>query len=107
VHRKGEWLVPRKIIVKSWAGSVKLDFRHAVIGTKVIDIDIDLYAASIELILPDDAYVVDDVELMASSVNNKTPYSGGGQGLRINVSGAAKASSVKSRREYRFLWWRW
>ena len=55
VHRKGEWLVPRRINVRSKASSVKLDFRHAIIGTREVDIALNDMASSVEIILPDGA----------------------------------------------------
>ncbi|GAB3220138.1 DUF1707 domain-containing protein [Glycomyces halotolerans] len=106
IHRTGEWLVPRLLKINGKASSLKLDFTKAVIGTREVDIDIDLKASSLELILPDEAYADDSVEVIASATKNKCEYKGV-NGLRINVTGAAKASSVKIRYQYRFLWWRW
>ncbi|WP_100448920.1 DUF1707 SHOCT-like domain-containing protein [Glycomyces xiaoerkulensis] len=106
VQRKGEWLVPRRIGVDAKASSVKLDFRHAVIGTREVDLEADLKASSVEIILPKGAYAVDEVEVIASSITNKCEYQGV-EGLRLNVGGKAKASSIKIRYEHRFLWWRW
>ncbi|HEU5127788.1 MAG TPA: DUF1707 domain-containing protein [Glycomyces sp.] len=106
VSRKGEWLVPRRIKLNSKASSVKLDFRHAVIGTREVDIVIDDIASSVELVLPSGAYAEDNVDMLASSVNNYCEYKGM-QGLRFNVTGKVKAGSVTIRFERRFLWWRW
>ncbi len=106
VHRKGEWLVPRRINVRSKASSVKLDFRHAIIGTREVDIALNDMASSVEIILPDGAYADDNVDMLASSLSNLCEYKGM-NGLRFNVTGKTKASSVKIRFERRFLWWRW
>lgn len=106
VSRKGEWLVPRRIKINSKASSVKLDFRHAVIGTREVDIAIDDIASSVELVLPSGAYAEDNVDMLASSVDNHCEYKGM-QGLRFNVTGKVKAGSVTIRFERRFLWWRW
>jgi hypothetical protein len=107
VERKGDWLVPQKLIVDAKASSVKLDFRHAIINGGRVDIDLNLIASSLEIVLPAGAYAVDDnTDVLASSVSNKAPYKGV-NGIRFALSGRAKASSVTVRHEYRFLWWRW
>jgi hypothetical protein len=106
IQRKGEWLVPRRIKINSKASSVKLDFRHAVIGTREVDIDVNDIASSLEIVLPRGAYAEDHVDMLASSVNNYCEYKGM-QGLRFNVTGKIKAGSITIRFERRFLWWRW
>lgn len=107
MERKGDWLVPQRIVVDAKASSVKLDCRHAVINSGRVDLDVNLIASSLEVVLPAGAYAVDDdTEMMMSSVENRASYKGG-TGIRFSVSGRAKASSVTFRYERRFLWWRW
>lgn len=107
LQRTGDWVVPPKVIVDAKASSVKLDCRHAVIHSGTVDITLDVYASSLELVLPEGAYAVDDnTEVWASSMNNRASYKGG-TGIRFTISGRAKASSVTIRHERRFLWWRW
>jgi hypothetical protein len=107
VERKGDWLVPQRIVVDAKASSVKLDCRHARIHSGRVDIDLNLIASSLEVVLPAGSYAVDDdTEVMASSMNNRASYKGG-TGIRFAVTGRAKASSVTFRYERRFLWWRW
>jgi hypothetical protein len=107
LERKGDWLVPSKLIVDAKASSVKLDCRYALIQSGKVDIDLNLIASSLEIVLPAGAYAVDDnTEVIASSMNNRASYKGG-TGIRFSVTGKAKASSVTFRHERRFLWWRW
>ncbi|MEU5871862.1 DUF1707 domain-containing protein [Glycomyces sp. NPDC047369] len=107
VERKGDWVVPARLVVDAKASSVKLDCRHAVIRTGSVDIDLNLIASSLEVVLPHGAYAADDdTDVIASSVSNHAPYKGG-SGIRFTFSGKAKASSVTFRHERRFLWWRW
>lgn len=106
MQRKGEWLVPRRIRIDGKASSVKLDFTSAVIGTREVTVELDATASSVELILPDGAYAEEQLDLIASSAKNRCEYRGV-NGLRFEVAGKAKASSVKIRYQYRFLWWRW
>lgn len=107
VERKGDWVVPARLVVDAKASSVKLDCRHAVIRSGAVDIDVNLIASSLEVVLPRGAYAADDnTDVVASSVSNHAPYKGG-SGIRFTFSGKAKASSVTFRHERRFLWWRW
>lgn len=107
LQRTGEWVVPPKVIVDAKASSVKLDCRHAVIRSGTVDITLDVNASSLELVLPEGAYAVDDnTEVWASAMHNRASYKGG-TGIRFTISGRAKASSVTIRHERRFLWWRW
>ncbi|GAA1661024.1 hypothetical protein GCM10009830_02670 [Glycomyces endophyticus] len=107
MERKGDWVVPPRLVVDAKASSVKLDCRYAVIRSGTVDIDVNLIASSLEVVLPKDAYATDDnTDVMASSISNHAPYKGG-TGIRFTFSGKAKASSVTFRHERRFLWWRW
>ncbi|RRR99483.1 DUF1707 SHOCT-like domain-containing protein [Glycomyces terrestris] len=107
LERKGDWVVPPKLVVDAKASSVKLDCRHAVIRSGTVDIELNLVASSLEVVLPKDAYATDDnTDVMASSLSNHAPYKGH-SGIRFTFSGKAKASSVTFRHERRFLWWRW
>ncbi|MEU6857638.1 DUF1707 domain-containing protein [Glycomyces sp. NPDC046736] len=107
VERKGDWLVPRKLAVDAKASSVKLDCRHAKINSTQVEIDLNLIASSVELVLPAGAYAVDEnIDVVASSVENKASYQGV-DGIRFVLYGRMKISSVTVRHERRFLWWRW
>lgn len=107
VERKDDWIIPPKVIVDAKASSVKLDCRHAVLAAGKVDIELNLFGSSLELILPAGAYAVDEnTDVMASSITNRAPYKGIA-GTRFTVSGHARFSSVNIRYERRFLWWRW
>jgi len=107
VKRNGDWVVPKKLIVNATGSSVKLDCRHAQIGSAKVDIDVTLLGASLTVVLPEGAYAVDDnTHVIGSSVKNHAPYKGG-TGVRFAVAGKATGSSVTFRYERRFLWWRW
>jgi hypothetical protein len=107
MERKGDWLVPQKIVIDAKASSVKLDCRHARINAGRVDLDVNLIASSLEVVLPAGAYAADDdTEAWASSVDNRASYKGD-TGIRFAMTGRVKASSVTFRYERRFLWWRW
>jgi hypothetical protein len=107
VERRGEWVVPPKVVVRGSMSSVKLDCRHATFTGSTVEIDVDFNMSSLEVILPAGAYVLEDgVEATFGSVTNRAPYKGG-DGVRFTVRGKARLGSVTIRHERRFLWWRW
>jgi Domain of unknown function (DUF1707) len=110
LKRDGRWIVPRRLVLSSKAGSTKLNFVQAVFTSSSVEIDIEVTAGSTELVLPRGASAdVDEVEMIASSVKSKvlSPNDPGATGPRFVVRGRQKASSLKVRYERRFLRWRW
>ena len=110
VKRNGPWPVPQKLMVYSKAGSVKLDFTEATIATPVVEVVLDVYAASTTLVLPPDATAdVDRVQMVAGSVKTagvpRRNQSTGG--VHFVVTGTSRAGSVKVRHQRHFLWWHW
>ncbi|WP_433266806.1 DUF1707 SHOCT-like domain-containing protein [Actinosynnema sp. CS-041913] len=102
VRRKGTWVVPRTLVVRNRMGSTDLDFREATIPHAVVDIELDIAAGSVKLVLPDGATVnTDAVQLSAGSLSDKV---GGGPGrphfvLRGNVT----AGSLEIKRKKNWL----
>jgi hypothetical protein len=110
LKRRGRWTVPRRLIVSSKAGSVKLNFADAVIAYPVVEIELDVLAGSTELVLPDGATAdVDDVMVYAGSTKSRVPssYDAPDSGPRFVVTGSNKAGSLKVRYQRRFWRWRW
>jgi hypothetical protein len=107
IKRKGRWPVPRKLVVQSKAGMVKLDMRHAQINHRVIDIELATQAGSTTIVLPPGATAnIDGVNMSAGSAKNKVP-SVPGSGPHLVVTGSAAAGSLVVRYERRFWRWRW
>jgi Domain of unknown function (DUF1707) len=110
LKRRGRWTVPRRLVVRSKAGSVKLNFADAVIIHPVVEIELDVLAGSTELVLPDGATAdLDDVEVYAGSTKSRVPasYDSPPGGTRFVVTGSNKAGSLKVRYQRRFWRWRW
>lgn len=107
IKRSGRWLVPRKLIVRSMAGSVKLDLRHAVVSHKVVDIELATQAGSTTIVLPPGGSAnIDRVVTSAGTATNKAssvPESG----PHVVVTGSTAAGSLVVRYERRFWRWRW
>jgi len=110
VKRIGRWAVPRRLVVVSRAGSIKLNFVDAAISQQDVAVDLDVAASSVELVLPAGATaIIDDVEQVASSAKSNVPssYEAFGSGFRFAVTGRLRASSLKVRYERKFWRWRW
>ncbi len=110
LKRKGAWPVPQRLLVHSKAGSVKLDFTEASIGSPVVEVVLDVYAASTTLVLPSDATAdVDRVQMVAGSLKADTVprHNESGGGVHFVVTGINRAGSVKVRHKRHFLWWHW
>jgi len=110
LKRNGTWPVPQRLLVHSKAGSVKLDFTEAAIGSPVVEVVLDVYAASTTLVLPVDATAdVDSVQLVAGSLKaaGVPRHHESAGGVHFVVTGTSRAGSVKVRHKRHFLWWHW
>jgi hypothetical protein len=108
LKRRGRWRVPRRLVVKSKAGSVRLDFADAVIDHPVVEIELNVLAGNALLILPDGATAeIDDVRMMAGIAKSKVPagYDVPEGRPRFVVTGSQKAGNLTVRYRYRFLRW--
>jgi hypothetical protein len=110
IARKGRWIVPKRLVVRSLAGSVKLDMRQAVIDQRVVEIELDVQAGSTKIVLPAGATAdIDDVTATAGSAKSKVPPAPepGSTAPHLLVRGNVSAGSLLVRYERRFLRWRW
>ncbi|WP_367133938.1 DUF1707 domain-containing protein [Saccharothrix sp. HUAS TT1] len=99
VNRKGNWTVPRQLVVRNRMGTTDLDFREASIPHAVVDIELDVTAGSVKLLLPDGATVnAEGVELAASNLKDKV-----GTGLNgrphFVVRGQVRAGNVEIKKK--------
>jgi hypothetical protein len=107
IKRSGRWPVPRRLVVRSKAGSVKLDLRQAVIGHRVVTIDLSTQAGSTTIVLPPGASAnIDGVVTSAGSAKSKVPSVPDAK-LHVVVTGSAAAGSLVVRYERRFWRWTW
>jgi hypothetical protein len=110
ITRKGRWTVPKRLVVRSTAGSVKLDLRQAVIDHPVVEIELAVQAGSTKIVLPPGATAdIDDVTADAGSAKSKVPPAPapGSIAPHLLVRGNVSAGSLLVRYERRFLGWRW
>jgi hypothetical protein len=108
IKRDGVWAVPRRLVVKNKAGTVKLDFTDATVTFPVVEIELDVMAGETVLVLPPGASVdADDVKTFAGSVKVKKNVARHGGNPHFVVTGRTGAGSLVARRQYRFWRWRW
>ena len=105
--REEPWLVPRRLEIEVGSGSVRLDFRQAVIALPELRIDAQIASGSLKLITRP-GIVVDADDLIVSSGSVKVVPSGGPGTpveLRVKVSGRVGSGSVSARPARRRGWW--
>lgn len=108
VTRKGYWVVPRKLRVRSRLGSTELDFTEAQIDHAVVDVEIDVKGGSVEMRLPEGASAsMDDVDVMAGSVEDHRRSRAPMGQPHFNITGSLSWGSVEIRGPRRnFFSWR-
>ncbi|MEU4316459.1 DUF1707 domain-containing protein [Nocardia sp. NPDC024068] len=105
VNRRGNWQVAPLLRVNSWLSGVTLDFTQAVMTTQVVEIQVDDYASSLTLIVPQEATVdLDGLELVGSSVNNKVRSGPPIGPLHLLVHGRIRFGSVTAKQPFMAHW---
>lgn len=110
IRRTGRWAVPRRLVVRSMGGIVKLDLRHAAIRHPVVDIQLATQAGSTTIVLPAGATAdIDGVTTSAGMATLKVPSAPepGSTAPHIIVTGSTAAGTLLVRYERRFWRWRW
>ena len=105
--RDRSWAVPRRMEIVVGSGSVRLDFREAVIAAPELRIDATVASGSLVLITrPGIVVDADDVTVGSGTVRVvPPPATGAAVELRVKVSGRVGSGSV-SARPARGGWWR-
>ncbi len=71
LERKGDWQVPRKLVIRWRMGSIKLDFTQTRIIHPVVEIELDVNGGSVEMRLPEGASAsLDGVEARLGSLED-------------------------------------
>lgn len=97
VRRKGRWVVPPRIRIEPKHGSVHLDFREAVLSTRVVDVVISSRYGSVELVLPDGASAQLDVTHEWGSERNAVPEVSDSGGPHFAITGWMRYGSLRIR----------
>jgi hypothetical protein len=71
LERRGNWRVPRKLVLRWRMGSAKLDFSAATIVHPVVEIELDVDGGSVEIRLPEGASAsLDGLEARLGSIED-------------------------------------
>jgi hypothetical protein len=101
IKRTGDWDVPARMRLQSTMGTIVLDFCDTTIHHPVVEIEVDVGAGSIRLLLPDDATAnVDDVVSGMGTVKSKVPSRPRPGAVHFVVHGRTGMGSVTVRRRY-------
>ncbi len=107
LKRKGQWRVPRRLVVTTQSSSVKLDFTETVIPGPGVEVVMDTRSSSLTLVLPRGATTdTEDLEMVSSSARDRVG-AGPGTGPHFRVYGRVKSSSLTLRYRRHFLFWTW
>ncbi|MFY1638001.1 DUF1707 SHOCT-like domain-containing protein [Solwaraspora sp. WMMB335] len=110
IRRSGRWSVPRRLVVHSKAGMVKLDLRHAVVDHRVVQIELAVQGGSTTVVLPPGATAnIDGLITSAGTATTKVPSAPEPDSTtpHLVITGSTAAGSLVVRYERRFWRWRW
>lgn len=72
LRRAGEWLVPPRVLVRSWFGNARLDMRRARFVTGEVVVDVELVFGNVDVRLPAGATVdITGVRTAVGTVRDK------------------------------------
>lgn len=104
--RRGPWVVPERLVVRSRYGTTRLDFTEALISTPVVYLELDSRWGSVDLTIPEHGTVdltgVRDVK--HGSVNDRTSSFGRPGNPKIVVSGRVHGGTLTARHPRRRHW---
>ena len=97
--RERSWTVPRRLEIDVGSGTVRLDFRHAVIAAPELRIDAQIASGTLKLITRPGIVVDADDLTVASGTVNVVPPAGPDAPveLRVKVCGRVGSGSVSAR----------
>ncbi len=100
LSRRGRWVAPPRIRVDTRMCDTTLDFRAATLQRPVVEIHVDDYCSSTEIILPDDATATTEVETVAGSVTVTVAAMPPSPRLHVVVRGRVRMGSVTVRHPF-------
>jgi hypothetical protein len=96
--RDRSWVVPRRLEIDVGSGSVRLDFRQAVIAAPELRIDANIASGTLTLITrPGIVVDTDDLTVSSGSVRVTPAGPDAPVELRVKVSGRVGSGSVRAR----------
>ena len=107
IKRQGVWTGPRRLVIGSGTGSIRLDFSEARIDFPEIDIEISVGTGSTTIVLPPGASAdVNGITTGTGGIHSRVPDSPTGTAPHFRVRGHTGTGSVKVRYPRRRLFGR-
>ncbi|HEX3650771.1 MAG TPA: DUF1707 domain-containing protein [Pseudonocardiaceae bacterium] len=107
LKRRGDWVVPRKLVLRPRMGSAELDFTDARIDHDVVEVELDVAGGSVELRLPEGASAsMDRVDVVAGSAEDHRKNAGAYGRPHFQITGRVRWGSLEIRGPRRRLFGR-
>lgn len=101
LKRTGDWDVPARLRLQSSMGTIVLDFCETVIGHPVVDVEVDVGAGTVRLLLPEDATAnVDAITSGMGTVKSRVPSRPRDGAPHFVVHGRTGMGTIVVRRRY-------
>lgn len=101
LKRTGDWDVPSRLRLQSSMGTIVLDFCDTVIHHSVVDVEVDVGAGTVRLLVPDEATAnVDEVVSGMGTVKSKVPSRPREGAPHFVVHGRSGMGTIVVRRRY-------
>lgn len=99
--RRGPWPAPGRLHLNTRMCDTTLDFRAAVLHTRVVELTVDDYCSSTQIVLPDDATAdADGLETVAGSATVHVATAPPSARLHLVVRGRVRMGSVTVRHPF-------
>lgn len=103
LKRTGDWEVPARLRLHTTMGTIVLDFADARLPQPVIDIEVEVGAGTVKLLLPDAATAnIDDIATSMGTVKSSVPSRPQHGQPHFVVHGRTSMGTVVVRRRFRF-----
>ncbi len=98
LRRAGEWLVPPRVVVRSWFGNAHLDMRRARFVTGEVVVDVDIVIGNIDVRLPPGASVdITGVRAAVGTVRDRVGESASRGTPHVILVGGTQVGNVTAR----------
>jgi hypothetical protein len=106
VRRSGRWVVPVRLPVTAWFGTVELDLREAILQRRHVVIDVNVLCGTVRLLVPEGVRVDVSGRTILSTRELRIRRPGEPTGPVVEIGGTLVLGSIKARTPRRDRRWR-